>query len=114
MSMTDDKGSLEVEIVPEPEVPETLPVMPLRNFVLFPQTMAPLVVTTEESKFVVDQLSDKSPHFIAVLQRKEDIDSPVFSPDRADGTNVTRLLSERIENLIQAIGEIDKSLKLFS
>ncbi len=43
-------------------------------------------------------------------QKKEDTDSPVFSPDPVDGTNVTGLLSERIENLIQAIGEIDTAL----
>ena len=43
-------------------------------------------------------------------QKKEDTDSPVFSPDPADSTNVTGLLSERIENLVQAIGEIDTAL----
>ena len=43
-------------------------------------------------------------------QKKEDTDSPVFSPDPEDSTNVTGLLSERIENLIQAIGEIDTAL----
>ncbi len=43
-------------------------------------------------------------------QKKEDTDSPVFSPDPVDGTNVTGLLSERIENLVQAIGEIDTAL----
>jgi hypothetical protein len=43
-------------------------------------------------------------------QKKEDTDSPVFSPDPADSTNVTGLLSERIENLVQAIGELDTAL----
>ncbi len=43
-------------------------------------------------------------------QKKEDTDSPVFSPDPVDGTNVTGLLSERIENLVQAIGELDTAL----
>jgi len=43
-------------------------------------------------------------------QKKEDTDSPVFSPDPVDRTNVTGLLSERIENLVQAIGEIDTAL----
>lgn len=43
-------------------------------------------------------------------QKKEDTDSPVFSPDPVDSTNVTGLLSERIENLVQAIGEIDTAL----
>ena len=43
-------------------------------------------------------------------QKKEDTDSPVFSPDPLDSTKVTGLLSERIENLVQAIGEIDTAL----
>ena len=43
-------------------------------------------------------------------QKKEDTRSPVFSPDPVDSTNVTGLLSERIENLVQAIGEIDTAL----
>jgi hypothetical protein len=43
-------------------------------------------------------------------QKKEDTDSPVFSPDSVDSTNVTGLLSERIENLVQAIGELDTAL----
>ena len=43
-------------------------------------------------------------------QKKKDTDSPVFSPDPVDSTNVTGLLSERIENLVQAIGEIDTAL----
>jgi len=43
-------------------------------------------------------------------QKKEDTASPVFSPDPVDSANVTGLLSERIENLVQAIGEIDTAL----
>ncbi len=74
MSAHEDTEPVEVEIIPEPEVPDLLPLMPLKNFVLFPQMVAPLVITTEESKKLVKALSTRTPHFIAVLQRRDEID----------------------------------------
>ena len=74
MSAQEDKETLEIEIMKDQEVPDTLPVMPLKNFVLFPQMVAPLVITTDESKRLVGKLSERTPHFITVLQRKEEID----------------------------------------
>ena len=74
MSALEDKDTVEIELVNDPEVPDALPVMPLKNFVLFPQTVAPLVVTSDESKSLIDKLSERSPHFIGVLQRKDEID----------------------------------------
>ncbi|MDH3982466.1 MAG: endopeptidase La, partial [Kiritimatiellaceae bacterium] len=71
---TQDNNDIEIEITPEQEVPDLLPVMPLKNFVLFPQMVAPLVITTEESKKLVTELSTRTPHFITSLQRKEEID----------------------------------------
>ena len=43
-------------------------------------------------------------------QKKEDIASPAFSPSLDKDSNVTGLLSGRIENLVQAIDEIDTAL----
>ena len=43
-------------------------------------------------------------------QEKEDIASPSFSPPLDQDSNVTGLLSGRIENLVQAIDEIDTAL----
>lgn len=74
MSAQENPTDIEIEIIPEPEVPEILPVMPLKNFVLFPQMVAPLVITTGESKKLVTDLSSNSPHFITTLQRKDEID----------------------------------------
>ena len=70
-----------VEIVPVRHVPEVLPVIPLRGIVLFPHMMAPMVVTSEETRKVVKRLSSRSPHFIAVLQRKDEIDEKNLSMD---------------------------------
>jgi len=43
-------------------------------------------------------------------QRKEDIGSSAFSPELNGASDVTGLISERIENLVQAIDEIDIAL----
>jgi ATP-dependent Lon protease len=74
MSAQEDQEPVEIELIQEQEVPDTLPVMPLKDFVLFPRTVAPLVITTDESKALVGELSERTPHFIAVLQRSEGFD----------------------------------------
>ncbi len=81
MSAQEDQSEVEIEIVTESEVPDLLPVMPLKNFVLFPQMVAPLVITTDESKKLVTELSTKTPHFITALQRKDDIDEANLTKD---------------------------------
>ncbi|MDZ8118255.1 endopeptidase La [Pontiella agarivorans] len=81
MSAQEDHNEVEIEIIPDAEVPDLLPVMPLKNFVLFPQMVAPLVITTEESKKLVTELSTKTPHFITALQRKDEIDEANLTQD---------------------------------
>ena len=81
MSAQEDPNDVEIEIVADQEVPDLLPVMPLKNFVLFPHMVAPLVITTDESKKLVAALSTKTPHFITALQRKEEIDEANLSKD---------------------------------
>jgi ATP-dependent Lon protease len=81
MSAQEDHNEVEIEIVAEQEVPDLLPVMPLKNFVLFPQMVAPLVITTDESKKLVADLSTRTPHFITALQRKDEIDEANLTSD---------------------------------
>lgn len=93
MSSPKENNALEIEIIPELVVPDRLPVMPLKDFVLFPQMVAPLVITTEESKRLVGRLSERSPHFITALQRNEEIDEAHLTQDdiHSDGC-VARLI----------------------
>ncbi len=79
MSAQEVSEEVEIEVVADADVPDLLPVMPLKNFVLYPQMVAPLVVTTEESKKLVTELSMRTPHFITALQRKEEIDESRIS-----------------------------------
>lgn len=81
MSAKEDNTPLEFEVVQEQEMPDVLPVMPLKNFVLFPHMIAPLVITTEQSKKLVTDLSTRTPHFITALQRKEEIDEANLTKD---------------------------------
>ncbi|MEE9367319.1 MAG: endopeptidase La [Pontiella sp.] len=81
MSAQEDPTDVEIELIPDAEVPDLLPVIPLKNFVLFPQMVAPLIITTDESKKLVTQLSTRTPHFITALQRKEEIDEANLTKD---------------------------------
>jgi ATP-dependent Lon protease len=81
MSAHHDTEDIEIQVVPEQDVPDILPVMPLKNFVLFPQMVAPLVITSDESKKLVAELSNRTPHFIAVLQRRDEIDETNMTKD---------------------------------
>ncbi len=81
MSAHEDTDIVDIEIISEQEVPDVLPVMPLKNFVLFPHMVAPLVITTDESKKLVTELSTRTPHFITALQREDEIDEANLSKD---------------------------------
>ncbi len=81
MSTKNQNDTAGVQIVAEQEVPDVLPVMPLKNFVLFPHMVAPLVITSDESKKLVTELSTRTPHFITALQRKDDVDETNLTKD---------------------------------
>jgi len=81
MSAHHDTEDIEIQVVPDQDVPDILPVMPLKNFVLFPQMVAPLVIMSDESKKLVAELSNRTPHFIAVLQRRDEIDEANMTKD---------------------------------
>ena len=74
MSAHEENENVDVQMISEQEVPDILPVMPLKDFVLFPQMVAPLVITSDESKKILTALSPRTPHFIAALQRKDEVD----------------------------------------
>lgn len=83
MSAQEENNNVdEMEVVPETKsVPDILPVMPLNNFVLFPHMVAPLVITSDESKKLVRELSKRTPHFITALQRRDELDEAHLTAD---------------------------------
>ncbi|HCL00566.1 MAG TPA: endopeptidase La [Candidatus Marinimicrobia bacterium] len=63
-----------------PGVPEILPIMPLRNTVLFPQQVIPIYVGRERSLKLVDDLPETRRRIVVVAQR----DGSVELPDKED------------------------------
>ncbi len=61
----------------EPAIPEILPLLPIRNSVIFPGTVMPLGVNREKSKHLLDAvLAGDNKIFGVVSQRKADIEDP--------------------------------------
>ncbi len=77
------------------ELPETLPVLPLKNTVIFPQLLAPLLVNTERSKKLVDAvLASPDRLMISVAVRRPLEGSPSAGDLHRTGTvlRVMRML----------------------
>lgn len=76
MSAQEDIDIPEIEIIQDghSNMPEILPVIPLREFVLFPNMVAPLVLTSTQSKTLIQALSEQAPYFIVSLQQVPDLD----------------------------------------
>ena len=56
-------GGMEISVEPgelrdpaEVEIPDSLPVLPLKNTVLFPSLLSPLLVNSERSKALIDEV----------------------------------------------------------
>ncbi len=62
-------------------IPDVLPVLPLKNFVLFPEMVAPLVVQTERSKKLVEDISGGAQYFIGSLQKVDHPDDKFLADD---------------------------------
>ena len=64
----------------EPELPDLLPILPLRAHVLFPGTMAPLNIERAASRRLLDNHLPQSRMIGLVAQRNQDVDEP--APDQ--------------------------------
>jgi ATP-dependent Lon protease len=78
---TEDLGSEEQPVdaasdTLEESLPETLPVLPLRNTVLFPSLVTPMVATTERAKLLVDSALDGDRLLVVVASRDPSIGEP--------------------------------------
>src|SRR5262245_42184520 len=100
------------------ELPDTLPVLPLRNTVLFPALVTPMVATTGRAKRLVEDVAGGSRILVAVAARDAEIESPgpddvyrvgtavrvlrmVQNPDGGQRLWVQGLLRVRIEEFQQ-------------
>ncbi|MCP4251449.1 MAG: endopeptidase La [bacterium] len=86
-----------------PEVPETLPVLPIRDTVAFPATIAPLNVTREKSKRVLDLALAGSRMIVVAAQRHSETDDPRLDDLYRVGTVCVLLKLYKMEDGTQTV-----------
>ena len=86
-----------------PEVPEILPLLPIRDTVAFPATIAPLNVTREKSKRVLDLALAGSRMIVVVAQRRAETDDPGLDDLYRVGTVCVLLKLYKMEDGTQTI-----------
>ncbi len=82
--MTDPEDIIEVEEALEPELdevlpdsadlPDTMPILPLKNTVIFPHLLAPLLVNTERSKALIDAVMSGTQRYMLAVAVKAPVD----------------------------------------
>ncbi|MEW5958603.1 MAG: endopeptidase La, partial [Chloroflexota bacterium] len=83
-------NSLEKEIIPSEieEVELELPLLPVRDTVVFPRMLTPLYVGRDRSRLALEAAVDESNQLVVVTQRDADIDEPGADDVYAVGTLV--------------------------
>lgn len=92
------------------DLPDTLPVMPLRGVVVFPGTVAPLTIEREASQRLLDENLPKSKLLGLVTQRDADIEIP-FPDDLYDvGVlgNVLRMIRQDEKTVVVLVQIIER------
>src|SRR5512144_1697406 len=59
-------------------IPETLPVLPIRNVVVFPGTVMPLNVGRQKSKNLLDEVMPGQKIIGVITQRNPDVEDPQY------------------------------------
>jgi ATP-dependent Lon protease len=85
---TPEEPVLEEERQAQPQLPEHLPVLPLRNTVLYPVLITPMLATTERAKRLVDDALAGDRLLVAVASRDPEVDEPGASDLYGFGTAV--------------------------
>jgi len=64
-----------------PELPETLPVLPLKNTVLFPHLLSPLLVNTERSRKLIDEVLRSPERLLVCVAVRRPVDENPAAED---------------------------------
>jgi ATP-dependent Lon protease len=107
-------SELEQEIVvdeQEIEVPSTLPVLPLKETVVFPQSMTPLAIGQERSITLVDEVASGDRMLALVAVRNEDVETPGWDDLHEIGTaavvhKLIRIPDGTLRILVQGVKRI--------
>ncbi len=99
-----DEGKQEEPI----HVPETLPVLPLRDVVTFPYMILPLVVTVEKAISAVDHAITRNRMVLLATQRNQEVESPTPADMYDVGTvgiviRMLKMPDQKVRVLVQGI-----------
>ena len=92
----------------EPKIPDTLPVLPLRDVVIFPFMIVPLYVSRERSIRAVDQALGDNRMILLLAQKKQEDEDPLPEDLYGVGTvamimRMLKLPDGRIRVLVQGL-----------
>jgi len=94
-----------------PKIPEVLPVLPLRDVVVFPYVILPLSISREKSIRAVDQALVENRMILLLSQKQQETENPVEADLQRVGTaalimRVLKLPDGRIRALVQGIQRV--------
>ena len=75
-----------------PEIPDELPVLPLKNTVLFPFLLSPLLVNTAASQELIDAVLVRPDRLLVCAAIRREIDAPARAADIYDVGTVLRVV----------------------
>src|SRR5687767_12432389 len=107
--MNDDLRRDHKEDEAPPKIPDALPVLPLRDIVIFPFMIVPLYVSREKSIKAVDQALADNRMILLAAQKRQDDEEPGPDDVYPVGTvalimRMLKLPDGRIRVLVQGIG----------
>ncbi|MBL0312188.1 MAG: endopeptidase La [Holophagaceae bacterium] len=109
--MADENGSQQQQIEETPRIPEVLPVLPLRDVVVYPFVIQPLSVSREKSLKAVNTALVESRMVLLLSQKQVEMDNPGPDDLYRIGTaalimRVLKLPDGRIRALVQGIQRV--------
>ncbi len=72
----DDTENRELDVIEEPNEPGEIPVLPLRDVVVYPHMVIPLFVGREKSIVALDRAMNSGKRILLIAQQKADLDDP--------------------------------------
>ena len=93
------------------EIPSTLPILPLKETVVFPQSVSPLAIGQERSVKLVDDVLEGNRMLALVTVRNEEADQPGWDDLYEIGTaavvhKMIRVPDGTLRILVQGVGRI--------
>ncbi|MEA2223395.1 MAG: ATP-dependent Lon protease, partial [Solirubrobacteraceae bacterium] len=93
--VTDGNAAHEIEVGMRQQLPGTLPVLPLRETVPFPETLTPLAIGQERSIELVNDVLAGNRMLVMVASREPEIEEP--APDQLYDVGVVGVIARMLK-----------------